>query len=109
MTRAKTTGGCLCGAVRYEIEGPLPSPSACHCTQCRRQHGALGIYTLAPADRYKIKGKRHVAWYESSPGTKRGFCRICGSKLFWERAGSDQLEEPFEPRRAWRGTGPLCR
>ena len=92
MTRVKTTGGCLCGAVRYEIEGPLPAPSACHCAQCRRQHGALGVYTLAPADRYKIKGKHHVVWYESSPGVKRGFCRICGSKLFWERAGSGQLD-----------------
>jgi hypothetical protein len=92
MTRAKATGGCLCGAVRYEIDGPLPAPSACHCAQCRRQHGALGVYTLAPTDRYKIKGKRHVAWYESSLGIRRGFCKICGSKLFWERIGSGQLD-----------------
>jgi hypothetical protein len=92
MTRAKTTGRCLCGAVRYEIDGPLPAPSACHCGQCRRQHGALGVYTLAPTDRYKIKGKRHIAWYESSPGIRRGFCKICGSKLFWERVGSGQLD-----------------
>jgi hypothetical protein len=92
MTRAKATGGCLCGAVRYEIDGPFPAPSACHCAQCRRQHGALGVYTLAPTDRYKIKGNRHVAWYESSPGIRRGFCKICGSKLFWERIGSGQLD-----------------
>lgn len=92
MTRARTTGGCLCGAIRYEIEGPLPPPSACHCTQCRRNHGALGVYTLAPADRYKIKGKRNLVWYESSPGIRRGFCRNCGSKLFWERSGSGQLD-----------------
>ena len=69
MTRTKTTGGCLCGAVRYEIEGPLP-----------------------PAERYKIKGKQSLAWYESSPGIKRGFCKTCGSKLFWERTGSGQLD-----------------
>ncbi len=92
MTRGKTTGSCLCGAVRYEIEGPLPAPSACHCAQCRRQHGALGVYTLAPTDRYKIKGDRNIVWYESSPGIRRGFCRICGSKLFWERADSGQLD-----------------
>lgn len=92
MTRTKTTGGCLCGAIRYEIEGPLPPPSACHCAQCRRYHGALGVYTLAPVERYKIKGRRNLAWYESSPGIKRGFCRICGSKLFWERTGSGQLD-----------------
>lgn len=91
-TGARTTGGCLCGAIRYEIEGPLPAPSACHCTQCRRQHGALGVYTLAPAERYKITGTRNLVWYDSSPGIKRGFCRNCGSKLFWERGGSGQLD-----------------
>jgi hypothetical protein len=92
MTRTKTTGGCLCGAVRYEIEGPLPAPSACHCAQCRRHQGALGVFTLAPAERYKIKGKQNLAWYESSAGIKRGFCKTCGSKLFWERTGSGQLD-----------------
>jgi hypothetical protein len=92
VSGTKTTGGCLCGAVRYEIDGPLPAASACHCVQCRRQHGALGVYTLAPTDRYKIKGERHIAWYESSPGIRRGFCKICGSKLFWERIGSGQLD-----------------
>ena len=92
MTREKRTGGCLCGAVRYEIEGPLPAPSACHCAQCRRQHGALGVYTLAPTDHYRIKGGRHIVWYESSPGIRRGFCKHCGSKLFWERADSGQLD-----------------
>ena len=88
----RTTGGCLCGAVRYEIEGPLPPASACHCERCRRWQGALGIYSLAPSDRYKITGQRHLAWYESSPGIRRGFCKICGSKLFWERMGSGQLD-----------------
>jgi hypothetical protein len=88
----RATGGCLCGAVRYEIQGALAAASACHCSQCRRHHGALGVYTLAPAERYKITGGRHVAWYESSPGIRRGFCRICGSKLFWKRVGSGQLD-----------------
>ena len=92
MMDNRIAGGCLCGAVRYEITGPLPAPSACHCTQCRRQHGALGVYALAPTDRYKIKGKRQLAWYQSSAGVRRGFCRNCGSKLFWERTGSGQLD-----------------
>ena len=88
MSGRRTTGGCLCGGVRYEIDGPLAPPSACHCGQCRRSHGALGLYTLAPSERYKIKGDRNLAWFESSPGIRRGFCRVCGSKLFWERIGS---------------------
>jgi hypothetical protein len=92
MNGIKTTGGCLCGAVRYQIAGPLPPPSACHCAQCRRQHGALGVYTLAPEDRYTIEGDGNLAWYDSSPTIRRGFCRVCGSKLFWQRRGSGQLD-----------------
>jgi hypothetical protein len=78
--------------VRYEIEGPLVPASACHCSQCRRHHGALGIYSLAPSERFKIKGDRNLTWYDSSPGIRRGFCRNCGSKLFWERIGGGQLD-----------------
>jgi hypothetical protein len=92
MSLQKTTGGCPCGAVRYEIQGPLAPPSACHCGQCRRQHGALGVYTVAPVERYRIKGDRDISWFESSTGVRRGFCRVCGSKLFWERVGSVQLD-----------------
>jgi len=97
MTRAKTTGGCLCGAVRYEIDGPLPAPSACHCGQCRRQHGALGVYTLAPTDRYKIKGKRHIAWYESSPGIRRGFCKICARNYSGSASAAVNLTSRWAP------------
>jgi hypothetical protein len=92
MSARRTSGGCLCGAVRYEIEGPLVPASACHCSQCRRHHGALGIYSLAPSERFKIKGDRNLTWYDSSPGIRRGFCRNCGSKLFWERIGGGQLD-----------------
>lgn len=92
MNAIKTTGGCLCGAVRYQIAGPLPPPSACHCAQCRRQHGALGVYTLAPEDRYTIEGGENLVWYDSSPTIRRGFCRLCGSKLFWQRLGTGQLD-----------------
>jgi len=76
MTRAKTTGGCLCGAVRYEIDGPLPAPSACHCGQCGASHGCPGRLYAGPTDRYKIKGKRHIAWYESSPASGAGSANL---------------------------------
>ena len=88
----RATGHCLCGAIEIEIRGKLRDVVVCHCGQCRRSHGALGVYTLAPSERYKIKGDRNLAWFESSPGIRRGFCRVCGSKLFWERIGSGQLD-----------------
>ncbi|MDY0882930.1 GFA family protein [Dongia soli] len=86
------SGECLCGAVRYEIQGILSPPSACHCGMCRRHHGALGVFTGAPVTAFRIHGADHVGWYRSSPEAERGFCRQCGSKLFWRQIDSDRLD-----------------
>ncbi len=83
------TGGCLCGAVRYRVEGPMRPVTACHCKQCRRTSGHHVAATAAPRARVAIEGQ--VAWYASSPEARRGFCPTCGSNLFWERAGADTL------------------
>ncbi len=79
-------GGCLCGAVRYETEGPLRPVVACHCTQCRKTSGHHVAATSAPRDGVKIEGR--VQWYQSSPEARRGFCPVCGSNLFWDGPGS---------------------
>ena len=79
-------GGCLCGAVRYETEGPLRPVVACHCTQCRKTSGHHVAATSAPRDGMKIEGR--VQWYQSSPEARRGFCPVCGSNLFWDGPGS---------------------
>ena len=76
-------GGCLCGAVRYEISGRLFDVSHCHCSMCRRQHGA-GFATYAdfePDDFRWTAGEDRVRHYE--PGADGGwvFCSACGSSL----------------------------
>ncbi|MCC6468201.1 MAG: GFA family protein [Alphaproteobacteria bacterium] len=77
-------GGCLCGAVRYEAGGPLRSLVVCHCGQCRKWHGAAPSYTATDRTRFKLtKGEADVGWYASSDSAKRGFCRKCGSSMFW--------------------------
>jgi hypothetical protein len=86
------TGQCLCGAVSYEIDGPLSAPSLCHCGQCRRINGASGAFTSAPAASYRIKGEGSLNWYRSSADAERGFCKICGSKLFWRERGGKSLD-----------------
>ena len=79
-------GGCLCGAVRYETEGPLRPVVACHCTQCRKTSGHHVAATSAPRDGVVIEGR--VQWYQSSAEARRGFCPVCGSNLFWDGPGS---------------------
>ena len=78
------TGGCLCGAVRFSIEGAMRQVIACHCGQCLRTHGNFGAYTSCDETRLHLEETRGLAWYVSSEFAKRGFCRICGSSLFWK-------------------------
>lgn len=78
------TGSCVCGAVRFEVEGELHAPDACHCTICRKTSGHYWVSTDLPRDRVRIHGEEHVRWYQSSPKVRRGFCATCGSALFWE-------------------------
>jgi hypothetical protein len=82
-------GGCLCGAVRYRIDGPLRDVVACHCGQCRRTSGHHVAATSAAWRDVAITGEPR--WFASSPEARRGFCPACGSNLFWERPGSGRL------------------
>ena len=78
------TGGCLCGAVRYEVRGPLRDVVNCYCSMCQRLHGGVGPHSkAAKADIAIIEG-RGLKWYASSDRARRGFCGTCGSSLFWE-------------------------
>ncbi len=81
------TGGCLCGAVSYDVTGPLRPVVACHCTQCRKTSGHHVAATSAPRDTVTIRG--NVTWYVSSPNARRGFCGICGANLFWDGPGGN--------------------
>ncbi len=77
-------GGCLCGAIRFEVKGPLRDIVNCHCEMCLRLHGGFGPYTKAQKSNLKISKEKGLIWYQSSPIAQRGFCQICGSNLFWK-------------------------
>lgn len=80
-------GGCLCGAVRYQIEGPLAAIQICHCGQCRKAQGtafATNIPVRAEQLRF-IYGREGIREFESSPGKLRAFCSNCGSPLYSRR------------------------
>jgi len=78
-----TTGSCLCGAVRYEIDGPFSAMVNCHCSMCRKEHGTeFATFAVAPAEGFRwLAGEDRVANYASSPQGGRSFCRSCGSAL----------------------------
>lgn len=80
------TGGCFCGAIRFTIDLPSKWCAHCHCTMCRRVHGA-GYVTWVGVESghfHLLGGQDELDWYESSPGARRGSCRICGSNLLFE-------------------------
>jgi hypothetical protein len=83
------TGGCLCGAIRYVVTGPLREVENCHCSRCRRAHGHVAAYTAAPAGALSLTEQRGLRWYIAD-GRERGFCGECGASLFWRRSGSEQ-------------------
>ena len=76
-------GGCLCGKVRYEVNGPLLGADHCHCSMCRRQHGAaFATYAnFDPGDFRWLAGEDLVRTYETKSGGGWCFCGECGSSL----------------------------
>jgi hypothetical protein len=83
-TRLRATGGCLCGAIRYEVRGPLRDVVICHCQFCRRMNTHVAAYTACAPTDLKLVSSGKLRWYRSSPRSRRGFCSKCGSALFWE-------------------------
>jgi len=85
LTPRKVEGGCFCSAVRFAIELPSKWCAHCHCSMCRRIHGA-GYVTWVGVDssRFRLLADGRLRWYESSPGARRGFCTTCGSSMLFE-------------------------
>lgn len=82
-----TTGGCLCGTVRFEVHGTLPPIQVCHCHQCQKANGsAFAAAVPVKVEQLRFLGGRdQVREYESSPGKFRAFCTRCGSPVYSRR------------------------
>jgi hypothetical protein len=83
MSEKIYSGGCLCGAVRFEAKAPAARPHTCSCKMCQRHTGGLTLaWVEFPRDAVKWTGKGgKPATYRSSPISSRAFCKICGSSL----------------------------
>ena len=83
MSAKLSKGSCLCGGITYEITAPLSEVINCHCSMCRKAHGAA-FRTRASVKASDFKflcGEELLTYYESSPGERRSFCSVCGSNM----------------------------
>lgn len=77
------SGRCECGSVQYQVDGEINDFSHCHCSQCRRLHGAAyaSFAGVARGDFSYLSGQSNLAKYNSSATHSRVFCRVCGSNI----------------------------
>ena len=77
-------GGCLCGAVRFEIVAPFRRASFCHCSRCRKHSGsaALAQGRVAREGFRLLRGAEYVKVFRPDDGMAKAFCVACGSSLF---------------------------
>ena len=82
------TGQCLCGAVRFTAESVHTDVHACHCGMCRRWGGGPAFATSVGA--VVFEGEQHISRFNSSEWAERGFCKRCGTNLFYRLKDSNQ-------------------
>lgn len=91
------TGGCLCGAIRYELQRKSLKAIHCYCSMCRKAHGtAFSTHVVARPNQLNwAQGKTLLKAYESSPGAYRAFCERCGTHLLVHgQTGDDTVAVP---------------
>jgi hypothetical protein len=87
MENSTLRGSCLCGAIQYEFAAPLEIIEHCHCSMCRKAHGAAFSTNAVVRTKALIvrSGERLISQYQSSPNRLKCFCSNCGSQLFIRR------------------------
>lgn len=77
------TGGCFCGAVRYEVRGGVHDTRSCHCSRCRKAFSSqANAYGLVDPEQFRwVQGEEYLTTYPAEGEFGKRFCRICGSAL----------------------------
>jgi hypothetical protein len=96
-TSKTITGGCHCGAARYEVTGKIVGQSYCDCRACQRTAGVLRVpFVTVLQSAFKLTGK--VSAYRSDSGVKCDangvwhFCPVCGTHVYWKPHRGDKLD-----------------
>jgi len=81
----KTRGKCLCGRISFEVKPPTKWCTHCHCSKCQQAHGSAFVtwFGVEKKQFKLISGDQELKWYSSSSEAERGFCRTCGSTMFF--------------------------
>jgi hypothetical protein len=92
MADLPLTGGCLCGAVRFEVTKPLLEAGYCHCTRCQRRTGTAAAATalVVPGSVRIVEGESLVKAFDPPDGFSKLFCSECGSALFTRAPGESE-------------------
>ena len=82
-------GSCHCGRVRYRAVAPFGEMTNCHCTDCRKSHGAaFATHIEVPRERFSyVQGEGELHSFQAETGLRRYFCRNCGS-IIWNGSGN---------------------
>lgn len=88
-------GSCQCGTVKFAISGPFDAQVNCHCTQCQRAHGAPFVsWGCAKNANFTLQqGEDSLRWFDSSAEAQRGFCKLCGSTMFFRSARAGRAKQ----------------
>ncbi len=85
------SGGCQCGAVRYELLERPTGAHLCHCRMCQKQFGSF-FAALAGVPKSKFRLTRgQMSNFRSSADVQRGFCKDCGTPLTYEPLNRDNI------------------
>ena len=109
----KRTGGCLCGAVRYEVAWPPKAMVVCHCTDCQKQAGtAFSVVGVAGRDDLRLTGALETFTHPGSTGqdVNRKFCPTCGSPVLtetFERTANASLSRNAHADDRFTSSAPL--
>lgn len=101
MSGGELAGGCQCGAVRYRLAVPALEVNHCHCSMCRKLHGALfASFARVASESFVLeRGGEALARFESSPAIARHFCARCSCPVYLAARGY--------PDRLWLALGTL--
>lgn len=91
MAPVLVQGRCACGAVAFEVANARDTITFCHCTQCRRTSGHYWASTRAELSDVTFSREDGLTWFASSDTARRGFCKFCGSSLFYQPVGANHL------------------